>query len=94
MNDKDAFVGCVIPPILCTNAYTSGRDEAQTKMGILNLKYPIERGIVTDWDDMEEIWRYTYDKELRVAPEEQPVLHTEAPLIPKVLMRDPMHAPY
>ena len=29
-------------------------DEAQCKRGI-TLKYPIERGIVTNWDDMERV---------------------------------------
>ena len=28
-------------------------DEAQSKRGILNLTYPVERGVVTNWDDME-----------------------------------------
>ena len=28
-------------------------DEAQRKRGGLTLKYPIEHGIVTNWDDME-----------------------------------------
>ena len=31
-------------------------DEPQSKRGILTLKYPIEHGIVTNWDHMEEIW--------------------------------------
>ena len=48
-------------------------DEAQTKRGILILKYSIEYGIVT----------YTFYGELRVAPEEHGILLTKAPLNPK-----------
>ena len=30
-------------------------DSAQEKRSILTLKYPVERGIITNWDDMEKV---------------------------------------
>ncbi len=58
-------------------------NEAQSKRGVLTLKYPMKDGVVTNWDDMEKIWHHTFYSELRAKPEEQPVLLTEAPLSAK-----------
>ncbi|KAE8359494.1 actin family [Aspergillus caelatus] len=51
---------------------------------MLSLTNPIERGLITNWDDMEKIWSHAFANELQVAPEEQPVLLTEHPLNPKI----------
>ena len=42
-------------------------DEAQSKRGILTLKYPIEHGIVTNWDGMEKTWHHTLYNEVHMA---------------------------
>jgi actin-related protein len=47
--------------------------------GILKLKYPIQHGVIKNWQDMELIWNYCY-KELQVNPKETPVLLTEPAL--------------
>ena len=47
------------------------------------LKCPIEHGILTNWVDMERIVHQTFYNKLRVAPQEHPLLLTEAPLHPK-----------
>jgi actin-related protein len=68
MDQKDCYIG----------------EEAQQRRGILALKYPIEHGIVTNWDDMEKIWNHTFYNELRIDPNDHPILLTEAPMNPKM----------
>jgi len=98
-NCKAGFAGedaprCVFPSIVgrpkTTNVMsgTDNRDhfvgdEAQMKRGILEIKYPIEHGVVQDWDDMEKVWHHAFFNGLRVEPQEHPVFLTEAALNPK-----------
>ena len=62
MGEKDFYIG----------------DEAQAKRGILNLRYPVERGEVKDWEDIDRVIHHTYYNELRLQPEEHPVIITES----------------
>jgi len=48
----------------------------------LNLKHPLEHGVVLHWEDLEKVWRHALS-ELRAEPGAHPVLVTEAPLNPK-----------
>lgn len=43
---------------------------AQELRGLLKIKYPIEHGVVTDWDDMERIWNWVYTEGLSALSEE------------------------
>lgn len=59
-------------------------DIAQQNRGLLKLSYPIEHGIVNNWDDMEKLWYHTYTQDLKTNAEEHPLLITEAPLNPRI----------
>mmetsp|Transcript_67144 Transcript_67144/g.148774 ORF Transcript_67144/g.148774 Transcript_67144/m.148774 type:complete len:383 (-) Transcript_67144:77-1225(-) len=58
-------------------------EEAISKKGVLSLSYPLEHGIVKDWNDMEKVWHHTFYDALRVNPEEQAIIVSEAPMNPK-----------
>ncbi|XP_021373964.1 actin-2-like isoform X3 [Mizuhopecten yessoensis] len=51
-------------------------------MDVLDIRRPIERGIVTDWDVMEKIWHHVFE-DLRTVPSENNVLLSEPPMNPK-----------
>jgi centractin len=44
--------------------------KAQDLRGILSIHYPMEHGIVTNWQSMERIWQYVYSEELKTLSEE------------------------
>mmetsp|Transcript_39244 Transcript_39244/g.108094 ORF Transcript_39244/g.108094 Transcript_39244/m.108094 type:complete len:391 (+) Transcript_39244:47-1219(+) len=73
--------GCAAPVKL--NASIVG-DEARAKRNELSLRKPvISRGVAMDFDGLVKIWHHTYFNELRIKPDEHPVILTEAPLTPR-----------
>ncbi|OMJ90252.1 hypothetical protein SteCoe_7456 [Stentor coeruleus] len=47
-----------------------------------NFIYPIERGIITNWDLIERLWHYTFNEKLNVDPCNHQILITESPMNP------------
>ncbi|MCR8433090.1 MAG: actin family protein [Crenarchaeota archaeon] len=72
----------VVMPEAETLEYYVGRDAIHMR-GVLQLVWPLEHAIVTDWDAWEKLMYHLYYKELRTNPQDQALLVTEAPLSPK-----------
>lgn len=95
---KAGFAGCNQPSVIFPNivgrqrlriagAQSNFKEQyigydALTNKKFLSIHYTVERGIVTNWNDMEMIWHHTFYNELHVAPEEHPILLTEIPFNP------------
>ncbi|XP_007947955.1 actin-related protein T1-like [Orycteropus afer afer] len=58
-------------------------EEALQECDLLYLDYPIKRGLILEWDNMEKILQYLFEKELCVKSSDHPVLMTESPLNPR-----------
>ncbi|XP_004407416.1 PREDICTED: actin-related protein T2 [Odobenus rosmarus divergens] len=57
-------------------------EEALHKHEVLHLRYPIKRGLVTGWEDMERLCKHLFEWELGVKASDRPVLMTEPSLNP------------
>ncbi|XP_074656788.1 actin-related protein 2 [Tubulanus polymorphus] len=58
-------------------------DEASQLRSMLEVNYPMENGIVRNWDDMLHIWNYTFgSSKLDIDPKHTKILLTEPPLNP------------
>mmetsp|Transcript_39982 Transcript_39982/g.98065 ORF Transcript_39982/g.98065 Transcript_39982/m.98065 type:complete len:394 (+) Transcript_39982:38-1219(+) len=58
-------------------------DEAAKLRMMLQLTYPLENGIVRNWDDVLHVWDYTFNERLGITPGECKILLTEPPQNPK-----------
>ncbi|KAG9391638.1 Actin-related protein [Carpediemonas membranifera] len=58
-------------------------DECTPVRSMLELRHPLEHGVIKDWDDMKLLWDYTFNEKLKVDPTERRIVLTEAPMNPK-----------
>jgi len=59
-----------------------GKNALLNKKGILQLSYPIQKGCITNFDDMERVWKSCF-KKLKKEPQNSSVILTEIPGNPK-----------
>lgn len=58
-------------------------DEASTLRSMLEISYPMENGMVRNWEDMCHVWDYTFGpKKMNIDPVNTKILLTEPPLNP------------
>ncbi|KYQ55463.1 Actin-related protein 2 [Trachymyrmex zeteki] len=58
-------------------------DEASKLRSMLEISYPMQNGIVRNWEDMCHVWDYTFGKEkMNINPKECKILLTEPPMNP------------
>jgi len=57
-------------------------DMAAKVRSMLQITYPLENGIIRNWEEMGYIWDYTFNEKLKVDPHECKILLTEPPLNP------------
>lgn len=58
-------------------------DEASELRSMLEVNYPMENGIVRNWDDMKHLWDYTFGPEkLSIDSRNCKILLTEPPMNP------------
>ena len=69
----------------CINHPKDGRNEKYVGATPVRCtpEYPIKRGIIENWDDMESIWRHLFETELKIDPSDFPVLLTETLFNPR-----------
>ncbi|TPX44389.1 hypothetical protein SeMB42_g04338 [Synchytrium endobioticum] len=59
-------------------------DEAAEVRSMLQMSYPMENGIIRNWDDMYHLWDYTFFEKLKIRnPADHKIMLTEPAMNPK-----------
>lgn len=57
-------------------------DEASAVRTALQVSYPMENGIIRNWEDMGHLWDYAFYERMKIDPSGRNILLTEPPLNP------------
>jgi len=57
-------------------------EECAEHRAMLETSYPVENGIVKDWDGMRHLWNYTFLEKMKINPKDHKILLTEPPMNP------------
>lgn len=58
-------------------------DEASALRSLLEVNYPMENGVVRNWEDMCHVWDYTFGpNKMDLDPTDTKILLTEPPMNP------------
>lgn len=69
------FEGIEIKDIMCG-------DEASAVRSLLQISYPMENGIIRNWEDMGHLWDYSFYERMKIDTRGRKVLLTEPPMNP------------
>jgi len=62
-----------------TPTYFIGTNELWYRRDHMEIKAPLEKGLISDWDVVEKLWDHALKVSLRVDPKEHPILLAEPP---------------
>jgi actin-related protein 2 len=57
-------------------------DEASKVRSMLQITYPLDNGVIRNWEDMMHVWDYTFNEKLQITPKDCKIMLTEAPMNP------------
>lgn len=57
-------------------------DEAAAARNMLQISYPMENGIVRNWEDMQHLWDFSFYEKMKIDTTGRKILLTEPPMNP------------
>jgi len=58
-------------------------DEAAKLRSMLQITYPLDNGIIRNWEDIGYVWDYAFHEKLKIETSDSKILLTEAPMNPQ-----------